>query len=447
MKLYDKDCKNAKPRNKAYKLFDGKGLYLEVKPTGGKLWRLKYHYLGKEKSLSLGVYPIVTLAEAREKCIEAKKLLDRGIDPSAAKQERQREIIRAAANSFEAVALEWHEKQKERWSKEYAVQVLHRLQTDVFPSMPKKPIKDLDVPELLDVLRKIEQRGALELLKRARQFCGEIFRYAIQTGRCKEDITLHLKGALKTRKTKHYSAIEIKEIPELLKALKDDERLYDRTRRAVRLSLLTFQRPGEIRQAKKAEIDWEAKQWVIPAERMKMRRAHIVPLSRQALEILKEQFDEIKRFNTEWVFPSQVSLRDPMSENTVRTALHRLGFKDRMTSHGFRALARTTIREKLDYAPDIIEAQLAHKPSGPLGEAYDRATFIRQRTEMMQAWADYLDGVAETGKVDVPASTLDTAKDRQETGVRSVPLPLEPSFGSGAGLYRIVYLNCPIENK
>lgn len=422
MKLYDKDCKNAKPREKAYKLFDGKGLYLEVTPKGSKLWRLKYLYLGKENRMSLGSYPLVTLAEAREKCLEAKKLLEQDIDPSAAKQERRREIIRNAANSFEAVALEWHEKQKERWSAEYAARVLHRLQTDVFPFMPKKPIKELEVPELLDVLRKIEQRGALELLKRARQICGEVFRYAIQTGRCKENITEHLKGALKTRKTRHYAAIDTTELPELLKAVESDEartRFYCRTRRAVKLSLLTFQRPGEIRQARKSEIQWDAAQWVIPPERMKMRRSHIVPLSRQALEILDEQFEEIKRLNTEFIFPSQVRPKEPMSENTVRMALHRMGFEGRMTAHGFRALARTTIREMLDYAPDIIEAQLAHKPAGPLGEAYDRATFIKQRRVMMQEWADYLDTVAATGKVDGETAVPKAEKGRGEAPVQS----------------------------
>lgn len=435
MKLYDKDCKNAKPREKAYKRFDGKGLYLEVTPQGGKFWRLKYLYLGKEKRMSLGAYPLVTLAEAREKCLEAKKLLDKDIDPSAAKQERRREIIRNAANSFEAIALEWHEKQKERWSEEHGARVLHRLQADVFPFIPKKPVNELEVPELLEVLRKIEQRGALELLRRTRQICGEVFRYAIQTGRCKEDITQYLKGALKTRKVKHYLAIDTTELPELLKAVESDEahaRLYCRTLRAVKLSLLTFQRPGEIRQARKSEIDWNTKQWVIPAERMKMRRSHIVPLSRQALSLLEEQFEEIKRINTEYIFPSQIRPKEPMSDGTVRLALHRLGFKERMTAHGFRALARTTIREMFDYAPDIIEAQLAHKPSGPLGEAYDRATFIKQRRVMMQDWADYLDTVATTGRVDVETAAPKTEKGRGEALIQS-PL-VYSGLSTGLGL-------------
>ncbi|HVZ37884.1 MAG TPA: integrase arm-type DNA-binding domain-containing protein [Candidatus Kapabacteria bacterium] len=237
MKLYDKDCKNAKPHGKAYKLFDGKGLYLEVTPSGGKLWRLKYYYLGKEKRISLGSYPVVTLASAREKCLEAKKLLDQEIDPSTAKQERRRDIRRRAANSFEAVALEWHKNQTSRWSARHAHDVLHRLQTDVFPTIGKRPINEIEVPDLLEALRRIEGRGALHVARRTRQICGEVFRYGIQTGRCKEDISVHLRGALKTYKIKHFTAIDTREIPDLLQALeRNDGRLYDRTRRAVKLS-------------------------------------------------------------------------------------------------------------------------------------------------------------------------------------------------------------------
>lgn len=420
MKLYDKDCRNAKPRHKPYKLFDGQGLYLEVTPKGGKLWRLKYYYLGKEKRIAIGHYPLVTLAEAREKCLAAKKLLDKNIDPAAAQQEHRRDILRHAINTFKAIALEWHENQQERWSKEHAANVLHRLETDIFPFIGKRQIDKIEVPELLEALRKIEKRGALDLAGRARQICGQVFRYGIQTGKCKQDITLHLKGALKTRKTQHFAAIDPREMPELLAAVeRNDARLYCRTRRAIKLSMLTFVRPGEIRQARRSEIDWEAKQWVIPAERMKMRRPHIVPLSRQALEIFREQCEEVDRLNTEFVFPSQIRPREPMSDGTVRLALHRLGFKGRMTAHGFRALARTAIREYLDYAPDIIEAQLAHKAAGPLGEAYDRATFLKQRTVMMQKWADYLDTVAKTGNV-VSANVGVGNSERQGRGEYSI---------------------------
>lgn len=442
MKLYDKDCQTAKPRAKAWKLFDGKGLYLEVTPRGGKLWRFKYHYLGKEKRISLGAYPLVTLAEARERCFGARKLVDQDIDPSAARRERRRDILREAENTFRAVALEWYEKQKERLSARYARELLHLLETDLFPFIGKRPISKIEVPELLEMLRKIEKREALELMRKARQVCGRVFRYGIQTRKCKQDITQHLKGALKARKTKHLASIEVRDIPELLAALKrDDAGLFDRTRRAARLSLLTFQRPGEIRQARKSEIHWDAKQWVIPGERMKMRRAHIVPLSRQALEVLEEQFEEVKHLNTDFIFPSQIRPKEAMSKSTVRAALHRLGFKGRMTAHGFRALARTAIREKLDYAPDVIEAQLAHKAAGPLGEAYNRAQFLEQRAVMMQAWADYLEGVARTGRVDVGVLAVDAKKSMEE--MRLPSFPVQPSTGTGVGSYRIVYLNYP----
>lgn len=292
---------------------------------------------------------------------------------------------------------------KGRWSEAHYNNVLHRLETDVFPYIGSDPIADLEALHLLDMLRKIEKRGALDIAGRTRQICGQIFRYGIQTGRCKHDPTRDLQGALKTRKTEHFAAIDTKEIPELLAALeRNDARLFARTRRAIKLSLLTFVRPGELRKAVWDEIDFNAKRWTIPAERMKMRRDHIVPLSHQAIKILKEQKEETDHLSTNLVFPSQIRPKDPMSDGTVRIALQKLGFKDRMTAHGFRALARTAIREKLDYEPDVIECQLAHKAAGPLGEAYNRAQFLQKRTVMMQEWSDYLDTVAITGQVITP---------------------------------------------
>jgi integrase len=401
MKLTNITIKNAEPKDKPYKLFDGGGMYLEITSGGSKLWRLKYHYLGKEKRISLGHYPLVTLAEAREKRDEAKKLLLKDIDPSNAKQSNRRDIIRNAANTFEVIAREWHDNRKEGgWSQEHADNVMRRLEVDIFPYIGKRPISAIDTPELLETLRKIEKRGALDLAARVRSLCGQIFRYGIQTGKCTHNPTADLAGALKTRKTEHFAALDIKEVPELLHTIeRNDQRLFIGTRRAILFSLLTFVRPGELRKAKWEEIDFDEKQWTIPAERTKMRRTHIVPLSTQAIVLLRGQQEDNKHLNTPWVFPSPIRPKYPMSDGTVLVALKRMGFKDRMTSHGCRALARTTIREKLDYEPDVIEAQLAHKAAGVLGEAYNRAQHLTKRKKMMQEWADYLDSLANGGKV------------------------------------------------
>ena len=403
MKLTNTACANAKTKETAYKLTDGQGMYLEIRPNGSKYWRMAYRIHGKQKLLAIGVYPETSLKDARDARAAARKLLKDGIDPSKNKRHEKRKATINANNTFEAIAREWHDNQKSRWSENHTQNVLHRLETDVFPYIGSDSIADLEALHLLDMLRKIEKRGALDIAGRTRQLCGQVFRYGIQTGRCKHDPSRDLQGALKTRKTEHFAAIETKEIPELLTALeRNDARLYARTRRAIKLSLLTFVRPGELRKATWDEIDFQAKRWLIPAERMKMRRDHIVPLSRQAIEILKEQKEETNHLSTNLVFPSQIRPKDPMSDGTVRIALQKLGFKDRMTAHGFRALARTAIREKLDYEPDVIECQLAHKAAGPLGEAYNRAQFLQQRTVMMQEWSDYLDTVAAKSQVITP---------------------------------------------
>lgn len=402
MKLTDTACKSAKAKNAAYKRFDGGGLYLEVMPNGSKLWRVKYRYLNKEKRLSLGAYPLVTLAEAREGRDEIKKLLAKDIDPATAKRDKKSEIIRNAENTFKAVALEWHEAKKSSCSEGYAQKVMRRLEMHVFPYIGSRPISQIEPPELLeDCLRKVEKAGALDMAGRVRQVCSEVFRYGIQTGKCKRDAAADLKGALKTGKTEHFRTLDLKDLPGFLRALERNEaRLFERTRRAIKLSLLTFCRPGEIRQAKWSDIDLKEAQWSIPAEVMKSRRDHIVPLSKQAMEILEAQKKETGRINTDYVFPSQVYPQKCMSDGTVNRAIERLGFGEAMVAHGVRALARTTIREKLGYESEIIEKQLAHRTRNPLGEAYDRTQFLPQRKKMMQHWADYLD-VAEKEEVAV----------------------------------------------
>lgn len=400
--LTDTACKSAKPKDKPYKLADSGGLYLQVMPNGSKYWRLKYRFLQKEKLLAIGTYPFLSLAEARKRQLAAKELLNQNIDPSDAKRDGRRKAVTETECTFKAVALEWHAKQVERWSKNHAAEVLNRLERDIFPQLGRDHIARIEAPHLLAALRKIEKRGALDLVGRVRQICGQVFRYGIQTGKCKHNPAPDLYGAFRTRKTKHFDAIEPKDLPELLQAIqKNDARLFSHTRRAIVLSLLTFVRPSELRKAVSSEFDFEKKEWRIPAERMKARVEHIVPLSKQAITILKEQLADTERLNTNCLFPCRTNIKKPMSDNTVRLALHKMGFKNRMTAHGFRALARTAIREELNYEPDVIEAQLAHKPAGPLGAAYDRAKFLKQRQKMMQEWADHIDNVAQASNAKV----------------------------------------------
>lgn len=403
MKLNDKKCKLAKPEAKQYKMFDGGGLYLLVRPTGSKLWQMKYRYLKKEKVLSIGEYPTVSLAEAREARSAAKKLLVQNppVDPMEDKKAQKREAANNAQNTFKAVALEWYDLKKENWSKNYAYKVMKGLELNVFPFIGHRPIKDITPAELLnECLRRIEKRGSLDIAGRTKQICGQVFRYAIQTGRCEWNAAENLQGALKTKKTEHFRTIDSKELPDFIKALERNEaRIFERTRRAVWLSLYTFCRPVEIRKARWADIDFKEQVWIIPAEMMKMRRDHIVPLSKQAIAVLEEQRKEIELLNTEWVFPSQIRHKNPMSDGTVNKAIKRLGYGQDMVAHGFRALARTTIREKLGYDSEIIEKQLAHKTKNPLGEAYDRTQFLPERRKMMQEWADYVDALATHGTV------------------------------------------------
>lgn len=395
MKLNDKICRNSKGKDKAFKLADGGGLYLHVQPDGAKYWRLKYYYLGKEKLLALGVYPITTLAEARDQRDAAKKLLQAGKDPSTVKKEKKKEAIRASKNTFRSVALEWHDNQKDVWTPQHALNVMRRLEIDIFPYIGSRPIAEIDPPELLDdVLRKIEKRGSLDVAARVKQICGQIFRYGVATGRCNRDITVDLKGALKAGKTKHFPSLDIKEIPQFLSVLeKNDARLYPRTRRAIRLLMLNFTRTTELIHATWKEFDLENAIWEIPAERMKMGNPHLVPLSRQAIQLLKEQKEETGHLNTPWVLPSQVRPQEPMSNNTILFAIGRMGYKGRMTGHGFRALAMSTIKEKLGYRHEVVDRQLAHAHRSKIDRAYDRAQFLPDRKIMMQEWADYLDNL------------------------------------------------------
>jgi len=396
LKLNYKIIENAKPQDKAYKLFDGGGLFLLVTKKGSKLWRLKYRYMGKEKLLSIGSYPILSLAEAREERWKAKNLLAQNpsIDPIEHKREYEREIVKMAQNTFRVVALEWFDNQIDRWSKGYAQKNKRILEMNLYPHIGNTPISKITAPDLLDCIRDVEKRGALDIADKTKQIAGMVFRYGIQTGRCERNPASDLHGALKSKPVSHFAAMDIDQLPAFINALERNEaRLYERTRRAVWFSLYTFQRPGEIRQAQWSEIDFENAEWHINADKMKMRRAHMVPLSRQVIEILKTQKKETLHLKTDWVFPSQNKPRNPMSDGTVNKAIKRLGFGDIAVAHGFRALARTVIREKLKYDSEIIEKQLAHKTRNPLGEAYDRTQFLDERRVMIQDWADYVDEV------------------------------------------------------
>jgi integrase len=400
MPLTDIKCKNIKPKEKPYKLADGGGLYLEVMANGSKCWRQKYRFLGKEKRLALGIYPLVSLLEARESRDAAKKLLAAGTDPSTAKKDQKRQAIQNASNTFEAVALEWHGKQAGRWATNTGEKVMGYIKNNIFPYIGTRPIADITPLELLDALRKIEARGAHYSAGRIRQICGQVFRYGVATGKAPRDPSADLRGALTTNKTKHYAALSIKDMPLFLQTLeKNDARLFAPTRRAIRLLMLTFVRTTELIHATWKEFDLENGQWNIPAERMKMRIPHIVPLSKQAITVLKEQKEDIKHLNTDFVFPNQVRPMKSMSNNTVLSGIKRMGYAGRMTGHGFRALAMTTLMEELSYAHEIPDAQLAHAKGDSTRRAYDRTKYLPQRKKMMQQWSDYLDAIASGSKV------------------------------------------------
>ena len=394
MALTDTSIRNAKPRIKAYKIYAGEGLFLLVSPQGGKWWRFKYRVGGKEKQLSLGTYPEIGLKLARERCAQARKDMENGIDPAVNRKAIKFAQTADDGNSFEVVAREWIAKRSAIWAESHSSKILRRLELDIFPWIGKRSIGEIKPPEILAALRRIENRGAGDTAHRALQNCGQIFRYAVATGRAERDYAADLRGALAPVKEGHFAAItEPKAIGALLKAM-DDYHGSVITKCAMRLAPLVFVRPGELRKAQWSEIDFETATWNIPAERMKMREAHIVPLSRQALEIL----EELKTLTDKsiYLFPSARTSKRPMSDNAVLSAFRRMGIgKEEMTGHGFRAMARTVLDEVLHVRPDYIEHQLAHAVRDPNGRAYNRTAHLPERRKMMQDWADYLDGLRE----------------------------------------------------
>src|SRR6266851_1390928 len=386
---------NGEPVRKACKLSDSRGLYLLVNPDGGKYWRLKYRFGGKEKLLALGVYPEVRGAEAREKRDDAKRILKAGSDPSEVRKAQKRATVIATSNTFESIAREWIEQQRNRWTSDHAARVLDSIESEVFPHLGGRPISTITAPELLAVLRKVESRGALETAQRVLQRSDSIFRYAVATGRAERSPAGDLRGALKAPKHKNRNALSAADLPEFLRKLE----AYDghvQTKLAMRMQVLTWVRPGELRAAEWSEFDVGAGEWRIPAERMKMRQPHIVPLARQALEVLEQL--RLLTGRGRFLFPNQSNARACMSENTILFALYRMGYHSRATGHGFRATASTILNEQ-GWKADAIERQLAHKEPNKVRAAYHRSVYLDERRKMMQAWADYLDALAAGVKV------------------------------------------------
>ena len=388
MPLTDTAIRNAKARAKPFRLADARGLYLEMAPAGGKWWRLKYRFGGKEKRLSLGVYPDVSLGMARERRDSARKLLADGVDPSANRKAQNAAKVERAANSFETVAREWYAKFAPGWVAGHGEKIIRRLERDIFPWIGAKPIAEVTAPELLKAIRRIEDRGANETAHRAMQNCGQVFRYAIATGRADRDISADLRGALAPVKGKHHAAItEPKGLAPLLRAMHGYEGALP-TRTALQLAPLLFVRPGELRKAEWAHIDLDQGEWRYLVT--KTSTEHIVPLARQAVEMLREL--QPLTGAGRYVFPGARSEARPMSDVTLTAALRRLGYTgDQATVHGFRATARTIFDEVLGFRPDLMEHQLAHAVKDPNGRAYNRTAHLSARRDMMQKWAAYLD--------------------------------------------------------
>ncbi|MBJ6749565.1 tyrosine-type recombinase/integrase [Geomonas anaerohicana] len=402
MRLSDLQIRKAQPKEKVYRLSDGEGLYLYVHPRGGKWWRFRYRFDGNEKLISFGVYPYITLADARERTYQAKCMVAKGIDPSQERKRAKEAKLERIANAFEAIAREWHKHMvgNQMWSADHAATVLTRLEKDVFPWIGTKPIAEVTAKEIKGILDRVRSRGIIETARRVRTILGQVYTYAIATDRANYDISAGFKGYLPpTSKTrKHMAAVtDPKELAPLLRAM-DGYQGSLVAQSALKLLPMLFVRPGELRHMEWAEIDLEAGEWSIPASKMKMGLPHLVPLSRQAVAIL----EELKPLtgHGKYVFPSTRSFSRCMSDNTINASFRRMGFDgNTIVGHGFRATARTILDEVLNFRPDLIEHQLAHAVRDPNGRAYNRTAFLPQRKEMMQIWSDYLDGLKAGAKV------------------------------------------------
>lgn len=387
MALTDTKLRNLRCRPTLYRVADTSGLCIEVTPAGSKLWRYRYRWQGKASMLPLGDYPTVTLAAARRARDDARALLNAGTNPAEARRAEKRARLLSAENTFAAVAKEWLAKQSAKWTPHHAADVLRSLEQEAFPAFGPRPVSELEPPEILACLKRIEARGALEIAHRTAQRITAVCRYAVQTGRAQHNPAADLRGTIATRKVKHMAAMPREEMPTFLDKLHH----YDgnpQTALALRLLVLTFVRTTELIGARWQEIDFDKAEWRIPAERMKMREEHVVPLSEQAIATLRELHALTGK--TPMLFPSRSNAHKPMSNNTMLFALYRMGYHSRATTHGFRALASTTLNEQ-GWQPDVIERQLAHGERNKVRAAYNRATYLPERRKMMQAWADHLE--------------------------------------------------------
>lgn len=397
MPLTDTAARQAKPAAKPTKLSDGRGMYLLVTPSGSRLWRWKYRFQGKEKLMPLGQYPAVSLARARAACEEARRLLSEGQDPMERRKVEKLAKLSAADDAFETVARQWWEHWKGPRSPRHADYVLRRLEADVFPVLGSRPVSNITAPQLLAMAKGIESRGALDIAKRALQTCGQIMRYAVAHGLTDRNPAADVKpsDALKPRQKVNYARLDAKEVPELLRKIE----AYvgsPYTRLAMKVMALTFVRTGELIGAKWEEFDLEAAEWRIPAERMKMRTPHIVPLAPQAVEVL--QALQTLSSGRPLLFPGERDHERPMSNNTILCALKRMGYAGRMTGHGFRGMASTILHEQ-GYAHHLIELQLAHQERDQVAAAYNHATYLKERRAMMNAWANHLDKLRRGAEV------------------------------------------------
>jgi len=397
MALTDTEIRKAKAKDKAYRVSDGRGLYLWITPAGGKLWRWAYEFGGKEKLMSFGKYPDVSLVLARERHDDARKLLATGTDPMAQRKAEKTAEKAATENSFQTIALLWLQHWQDGKSPRHVNYVKRRMEVDILPCLGARPIAEIEAPELVAMTKAIEQRGARDIAKRALETTGQVFRHAIAHGYAKRNPASEIRPSdiLKSSRKVNYARVDAKELPQLLKAIE----LYRGrpiTRLAIKLMALTFVRTTELIEAKWSEFDLEAARWDIPAERMKMRTPLIVPLATQATEVL-EMLHSLTG-ESEWLFPGDRITAKPMSNNTILKALERMGYKGRMTGHGFRGLASTVLHER-GYAHEHIELQLAHAPRNAVSAAYNHAVYLEPRAKMMQDWADFLEFTLRGGKV------------------------------------------------